>query len=91
MNDRIRDWIATIAAEAERRDGWLEFEAAGGATLLVGGDVECGDESVAFDDDSGFRSEVAYAAIRAIRTGRQGEPGAGRRRAAPDFRARIAA
>jgi hypothetical protein len=91
VNDRVRDWIAAIAAEMERRQGWMEFEAVGGLRLLVGGDVECGESCVAFDDDSGSRAEMDYEAIRAIRTGRQGEPGAGRRRAVPDPGARIAA
>ena len=83
MNEAMRDWVARIAAETERRCGWLEFEASDGSARLVGGGLAYGDNAVAFEDDSGLAAELAYGAILAVRTGRQGETGAGRRRPAP--------
>ena len=91
MNDAMRNWVARIAADIESRSGWLAFEAADGSDRLVAGALACRDDAVEFEDDSGLTSELAYEAILAVRTGRQGEAGYGRRRQAPRFADDLAA
>ena len=91
MNEHLRDFIAKLAEEAERRTGWLELEGCDGAAHLVGGSLACHEDGVAFEDDSGLLAEMPYRLIAAVRTGRQGEPGAGRRRPLPAFAPNLAA
>lgn len=91
MNEHLRDFIAKLAAEAERRAGWLEFEDCDGVGHLVGGGLACHEDRVAFEDDCGLFAEMPYRMIAAVRTGRQGENGAGRRRPLPAFAPDLAA
>lgn len=91
MNEHLRDFIAHLAEEAERRAGWLELEGSDGAAHLVGGSLACHEDGVAFEDDSGLLAEMPYRLIAAVRTGRQGEPGTGRRRPLPAFAPNLAA
>jgi hypothetical protein len=91
VNDVLRDWITQLAKETERRCDWLEFEEPGGGRHLVAGSLFCDEDGVAFDDDSGMRAAIPYAAIVAVRTGRQGEDTAGKRRRLPAIISRLAA
>ena len=91
MNEILRDNILRIAAEAARDCAWMEFEAADASAHLVAGDIRCFGDRVEFEADSGSIDALAYGAIRAIRTGRQGEPGGGRVCFVPTFAAELAA
>lgn len=91
MNETLREWVVRIAAESERRCDWLEFEADDGSARLVAGELACRDDRVEFEDDSGLVAELAYGAIRAVRTGRQGEATMSVRRTAPPLMGDLAA
>lgn len=91
MNELYRDFIEHMTLEAAKQADWIEFEEAGGGARLVGGPVACHVDRVSFEDDSGLMTEIPYGAITAIRTGRQGEGGAGLRRSVPAFATDLAA
>ncbi len=71
MTETARQLIARLRDEVESGRLWLEIRSFDDGVHLVSGGVECHDDSVAFDDDSGFRNVLAYRLIEAVRSGRQ--------------------
>lgn len=71
--ETVREMIARIDAEMRASCGWIEIEASADGPHLASGNLRCHAESVEFDDDAGFTTEIAYASVVAIRFGRQGE------------------
>lgn len=71
--ESVREMIARIHAETEAARGWIEIEDIDAGPHLSSGNLRCHADAVAFDDDSGFTIEIPYAAVVAVRFGRQGE------------------